>query len=58
MRRAALALLTLATIASLATGCTGMGTRRSQGPQIQRTAEPAPSLDSGALDARPELGQR
>ena len=39
-------------------GCAGMGTKRGQGAQIQRTAEPAPSLDIGALDARPELGQR
>jgi predicted small secreted protein len=56
MRRAALALLALATLTT--TGCAAMGTKRGQGAQIQRTAEPPPSLDSGSLDARPELGQR
>jgi hypothetical protein len=57
MRRAALALLALATLT--ASGCAAMGTKRGQGgAQIQRTAEPAPPLDSGSLDARPELGQR
>lgn len=58
MRRALLALLALASIPSFTSGCAGMGTKRGQGAQIQRTAEPAPSLDTGALDARPELGQR
>ncbi len=56
MRRATLALLALATLT--ATGCAAMGTKRGGGAQIQRTAEPAPSLDTGSLDARPELGQR
>lgn len=55
MRRAALALVALAT---LTTGCASMGTKRGAGAQIQRTSEPAPPLDTGSIDARPELGQR
>ena len=55
MRRVALA---LAAFALLTTGCAAMGTKRSAGAQITRTTEPAPSLDTGTVDARPELGQR
>jgi hypothetical protein len=55
MNRVALALLAFAT---LTTGCAAMGTKRSGGAQIQRTAEPASPLDNGSPDARPELGQR
>ncbi len=57
MSRLAVALLALAT---LTTGCAAMGTKRStqSGSQIQRTSEPTPTTDTGALDARPELGQR
>jgi predicted small secreted protein len=55
MSRLAIALLAFAT---LTTGCAAMGTKRGTGAQIQRTAEPAPSLDQSPLDARPELGQR
>jgi hypothetical protein len=61
MRRAALAVLSLLAVSSLATGCAGMGTKRptSGGGSIQRTAEPAQTIDSGSpFDARPELGQR
>lgn len=55
MSRLAVAVLAFAT---LTTGCAAMGTKRGPGSQIQRTAEPAPSVDNGALDGRPELGQR
>jgi hypothetical protein len=57
MSRLAVAVLTFAT---LTTGCAAMGTKRStqSGSQIQRTSEPAPTVDNGALDGRPELGQR
>ena len=57
MSRLAVALLALAT---LTTGCAAMGTKRStqSGSQIQRTAEPAQTIDNGALDGRPELGPR
>lgn len=59
MNRAAIVLLAFAT---LATGCAGMGTKRGQGAQIQRTAQPVDldrgSLDTASPDARPDLGQR
>jgi hypothetical protein len=56
MSRLAVAVLALAT---LTTGCAAMGTKRQGGAQIQRTTEPASTVDNGALDgARPELGQR
>jgi hypothetical protein len=60
MRRAALALVSVLAVSSLATGCAGMGTKRpTGGASIQRTAEPAQTIDSGSpFDARPELGQR
>lgn len=59
MKRLALALLATMTFATLSTGCVAMGTKRGQGAQIQRTAEPASPLDTGSPDgARPELGQR
>lgn len=45
-------------IATLTTGCASMGTKRSAGAQITRSAEPAPTVDTGSIDARPELGQR
>ncbi len=49
----------LVLFATLTTGCAAMGTKRNGGAQIQRTAEPAPTIDNGAaMDARPELGQR
>ena len=50
----------LVAFATLTTGCAAMGTKRStqSGSQIQRTAEPAQTIDNGALDGRPELGQR
>jgi len=59
MSRIVVAVLAFATLSQA--GCAAMGTKRStqNGSQIQRTAEPAPTLDNGALDnARPELGQR
>lgn len=56
MRRVALALAALALLAT--SGCAAMGTKRGTGAQITRTAEPAPALDTGSVDARPELGQR
>jgi hypothetical protein len=57
-RLAIAALLALATLTT--TGCAAMGTKRKVGgAQITRTAEPAPSLDQGAVaGARPELGER
>jgi hypothetical protein len=58
MKRLALALLASLTFASVATGCAAMGTKRSGGAQIQRTAQPSSPLDTGSPDARPELGQR
>ena len=59
MRRAALALFSLLAVSTLVTGCAGMGTKRGQGAQIQRTAQPTQTIDSGSpFDARPELGQR
>lgn len=58
MKRLALVLLATTTFATLASGCAMMGTKRGQGAQIQRTAEPASPLDNSAPDARPELGQR
>jgi len=50
----------LVAFATLTTGCAAMGTKRStsNGSQIQRTSEPAESVDHGSLDGRPELGQR
>ena len=58
MSRIAVALLATVTLGTLSTGCAVMGTKRGDGAQIQRTAQPAPSLDNGSPDARPELGQR
>lgn len=55
MQRIALAVFALA---ALTTGCASMGTKRSGGAQIQRTAEPADPTNSGQLEGRPELGQR
>ncbi len=56
MSRAAIALVAFATLLS---GCASMGTKRSGGPQIQRTAEPAQTIDTGSpFEARPALGQR
>jgi hypothetical protein len=56
MSRITVALLAFAT---LTTGCAAMGTKRSPGAQIQRTAEPEQTIDNGAAtDARQELGQR
>jgi hypothetical protein len=58
MRRLVVTLLAVSTLASV--GCAGMGTKRPTGStSIQRTAEPAPTIDSGSpFDSRPELGQR
>jgi hypothetical protein len=60
MSRITAALLATIALGTLTTGCAAMGTKRStqSGSQIQRTAEPAPTIDNGALDGRPELGQR
>jgi hypothetical protein len=56
LSRIAPALLAFVILTSV--GCASMGTKRGQGAQIQRTAEPV-SIDSGSpLDGRPELGQR
>jgi hypothetical protein len=55
MSRLAVAVLAIAT---LTTGCAAMSTKRSPGSQIQRTAEPAQPVDNGAIEGRPELGQR
>ena len=58
MRTLAALLLAISTLASV--GCAGMGTKRPTGQtSIQRTAEPAQTIDSGSpFDSRPELGQR
>jgi hypothetical protein len=58
MSRLAIVLVAFATLTSV--GCASMGTRRPTGStSIQRTAEPAQTIDSGSpFDARPELGQR
>jgi hypothetical protein len=60
MSRITAALVTLAAVGTLSTGCAAMGTKRStqNSSQIQRTAEPADTIDSGATEGRPELGQR
>ena len=58
MSRIAVVLLATLTFGTLSTGCAAMGTKRTAGAQIQRTAEPASPLDNGSPDARPELGQR
>jgi len=56
MMKIALALLAFTT---LTTGCAAMGTKRSGGAQIQRTAEPAmPSAHDADVQLRPELGER
>lgn len=49
----------LVAFATLSTGCAAMGTKRPEGgAQIQRTSAPEQTIDNGALDGRPELGQR
>jgi hypothetical protein len=59
MSRITAALLALLALGTLSTGCAAMGTKRKVGgAQITRTAEPAPTIDNGALDGRPELGER
>jgi hypothetical protein len=42
------------------TGCASMTKGGAHGPQIQRTTDSQPSQtdNTGALDGRPELGQR
>ena len=59
MSRLAALLLATVTLGTLSTGCAAMGTKRRDGAQIQRTMEPAPTVDNGSLPGeRPELGQR
>jgi hypothetical protein len=58
MSRLAIILVAFASLTSV--GCASMGTKRpTGGSSIQRTTEPAQTIDSGSpFDARPELGQR
>jgi hypothetical protein len=58
MRRLVVTLLAVSTLGSF--GCAAMGTKRPTGQtSIQRTAEPAQTIDNGSpFDSRPELGQR